>query len=94
MSEEPEILIAMPVDYPGYVVPGSFQHQCQNCRCAVWVAPSSWLMMREHPGMEVYCWDCAFIKMKKDPGEIMEVTPAQRQEVEEWRNKREAERGG
>ena len=94
MSKEPTALVAMPVDYPGYVVPGSLQCQCQNCGCAVWVAPSSWLIMHEHPEMEVYCWDCAFDKMKKEPGEIIELTPAQRQEIEEWRKKREGERGG
>lgn len=85
---ESNVLICMPVDHPGYVVPGSLHWVCHKCKCGVWVAPSSWLILHENPGMEVYCWECAFARMEKEPGEIMELTPAQRQEIEDWRKKR------
>lgn len=82
---DPKVLIAMPVDHPGYVVPGSLHGVCNKCRRGVWIAPSSWLILHEHPGTEVNCWGCAFARMDKEPGEIMDLTPAQRQEIEEWR---------
>ncbi|GAI13658.1 unnamed protein product [marine sediment metagenome] len=82
---EPGVLIAMPVDYPGYVVPGSLHGVCHKCRRGVWIAPSSWLILHDNPDIEVLCWVCAFAGMEKAPGEFMALTPAQLQEIEEWR---------
>jgi hypothetical protein len=84
---EPTVLIAMPVDHPGYVVPGSLHYVCTQCHRGVWIAPSSWLIMHENPGIEVLCWGCAFDRIDKEGGEMMELTPAQIQEIEEWRER-------
>lgn len=87
MSEQ-KVLIAMPVDYPGYVVPGSLHYICHECRRGVWIAPSSWLIMHGNPGMEVLCWACAAASIEKEPGEMMGLTPAQAEEIEEYRRRR------
>jgi len=43
--------------------------------------------MHEHPDIEVLCLTCAFGKIETEPGAIIAITPAQRQEIEEWREK-------
>lgn len=83
MSEQ-KVLIAMPVDHHGYVVPGSLRWICHECHRGVWIAPSSWLIMHDDPAMEVLCWTCAAARMEKEPGEMVELTPAQIEEIEEY----------
>ena len=84
---KPDVIIAMPFDHPGYVVPGSLHHICHQCHRGVWLAPSAWLMMHENPLLEVPCWHCAFARIEKEGGEMMGLTPAQIEEIEEWREK-------
>jgi len=82
---EPAVLICMPVDHPGYVVPGSLHESCHKCGRGVWISPSSWFLLHDNPGAEVLCTDCALDRMGKEPGRIMEFTPAQVHEIEEYR---------
>jgi len=83
----PEIktLISVPVSFEGYAPPGSLQDKCSKCGQAVWVAPSSWLIMHDNPGMVILCMPCALVKMKEDKQfEIEGITPAQAEEILEY----------
>ncbi|MBA7632311.1 hypothetical protein ES703_39854 [subsurface metagenome] len=83
----PEIktLICMPASFKGYVVPGSLPDKCSKCGQAVWVSPSSLLILHDNPEMEILCGPCTVAKMKKDKEfEIEGVTPAQAGEIDEY----------
>lgn len=88
IKEEKTILITMRVSHGGrYVVPGSLPHKCSACGEPTWIAPSSWLIMQDKPGSEIMCEECAMPHMVTHPGEISELTPAQRDEIEEYRRR-------
>jgi len=83
----PEIktLISVPVSFGGYAPPGSLQDKCSKCGQSVWVAPSSWLIMHDAPGMKILCTPCALAQMKEDKQfEIEAITPAQAEEILEY----------
>lgn len=87
----PEIktLICMPASFPGYVVPGSLPDKCSKCGQAVWVSPSSLLILHDNPEMEILCGACTVAKMKKDKEfEIEGINPAQAYEIQEYFNSR------
>ena len=88
MPNETKVLICMPTSFKGYVVPGSLPDKCSKCGQPVWVAPSSWLIRQDNPGMEVLCMPCALRQMKKAKHpEIENITPAQAEEIEEYLRK-------
>lgn len=70
-----------------YVVPGSLTAKCAKCGERVWVAPSSLEIRQDNPDSQFVCNQCAFAQMEQCGGEveIMELTPAQIKEVEEYR---------
>ena len=85
---ERKTLISTPVSLGGYVPPGNLQDKCSKCGQAVWVAPSSWLILHDNPGMVILCMPCALVKMKEDKQfEIEGITPAQAEEIEEYLRK-------
>ena len=82
---ERKTLICMPASYGGYVPPGVLQDKCSKCGQPVWVAPSSWLIMHDNPGIEILCTSCAFERMIKDKRfDIQAITPAQVEEILEY----------
>ena len=82
---ERKTLVCVPASYEGYLPPGGLQHKCSKCGRPVWVAPSSWLIMHDNPGMEILCVPCAIAQMKKDREfEIEGITPAQAEEIREY----------
>jgi len=82
---ERKTLICMPASFKGYVVPGSLPDKCSKCGQAVWVSPSSLLILHDDPGMDILCMSCSLTKMKKDREfEIEGITPAQAKEVDEY----------
>lgn len=85
MPEE-QILICKAVDSPGYVVPGSLPMKCHECNKAVWVSPSSMLLLHDNPEMQIKCESCAFAHMSSHKGtnEIVDLTQAQMEEIEEY----------
>lgn len=82
MPEE-KILICQPASSLGYVVPGSLPGKCSQCGKPVWIAPSSLLLLHDNPEMVILCMPCAFAYKATHEGDIQDLTPAQREEVEE-----------
>jgi len=83
MPEE-NALICKPISSPGYVVPGSLPGKCSQCGKSVWIAPSSWLLLHDNPGMVILCKACGFASMEKHGGIIEAPSPAQREEIQEY----------
>ena len=83
MPEE-EVLICKPVD-SNYVIPGTLPGKCSQCDQSVSIAPSSWLLLHDRPGMKILCVRCAVARIKaNEHAEIEALTPAQRGEIEEY----------
>lgn len=54
------IIVCVPVAMPSRHVPGSIQRQCSECRCGVWVAPSTIRDMPDQQGeLQILCIACA-----------------------------------
>lgn len=85
MPEE-QILICRAVNPPGYVVLGSLPMKCHECNKAVWVSPASMLLLHDDPKMQIKCMSCAFAHMSSHKGtsEIIDLTQAQMEEIEEY----------
>jgi len=85
MPEE-QILICKAVKSPGYVVSGSLPMKCQECAKLVWVSPSSMLLLHDNPKMQIKCQSCAFAHMSSHKGtsEIVDLSQAQLEEIEEY----------
>jgi len=86
MSEE-RALICKLVGSPGYVVPGSLPIKCSQCGQPVWVAPSGWLLLHDDPAAVILCMTCGLAIMTKHKGRIQDLTPAQMEEIEEYRRR-------
>ncbi|MBA7635934.1 hypothetical protein ES703_43545 [subsurface metagenome] len=86
---EKKTLICMLASFEGYVPPGGLQDKCFKCGQPVWVAPSSWLILHDNPGMKILCAPCALAEIKED-GEfdIEGITPAQAEEILEYLDSR------
>lgn len=81
------VLVCQPVQHSLAVIPGSVQHDCNDCGTKVWVAPSGQKLVRERDAT-IICPKCALLKMEKDPGpHEITVTPETVQEVKAWRNR-------
>ncbi len=79
---EKKYLMCWPVSLEGYVPPGYLQDKCSKCGQAVWVSPSSWLILHDNPGMEILCIPCALEQMERDKHfELEDITPAQAEEI-------------
>jgi len=86
---ERKTLMCQPVSSRGYVVPGSLPGKCSKCSRAVWVSPSSLLILHDNPGIEILCMPCALAKIEKDKHpEIADITPAQADELQEYLDSR------
>lgn len=87
MDGEVTVLICLPVegDPDRYIVPGSIQHQCNDCGTEVWVAPSGQHPIKERPTI-VVCPGCALVRINKQPGDL-EITEEQAEEVEAWKKR-------
>ncbi len=86
---ERKALMCQLVSFRGYVVPGSLPEKCSKCGGPVWVSPSSLLILHDNPGIEILCMPCALVKMEKDKEfEIEGITPAQADEIREYREGR------
>jgi len=86
MPEE-KILICKPFSSPSFVM-GSLPGKCSQCGQPVWIAPSSWVLLHDNPGMVILCKACGFANIAKDKGEIQEPTPAQVEEIQEYYRRR------
>lgn len=82
---EQKILICWPVSFPGYVVPGSLPMKCRECDKPVWVSPASMLLLHDNPEMTILCEPCVFAHMATHEGTIDALTPAQIEEIEEFK---------
>jgi len=71
MPDDERIIVAVPVagSSPNCIVTGSAKAECSACGSAVWVAPSSRIMMRRLPdGMcKILCLGCAGEAIAADP---------------------------
>ena len=86
MEDEVTILMCLPVGDPGrFVVPGSAQHQCNDCGAEVWVAPSGQELIKERPTI-VVCMDCAQVRVNKEPGPLV-ITRKQVDEIKAWKKR-------
>ena len=81
---EPKVLICKPVNSPGYVVPGSLPMKCRECDKAVWVSPSSMLLLHDNPEMVILCEPCGRDCMAEHQGPIEPPTRAQIEEIKEY----------
>jgi len=86
---DPLYILCMPVSHPGYVVPGSLKVKCEQCPELVFVAPSSWLIRHDNPGAKIICMKCALSEMESEGGEIMDITPAQLGEIQDYKHSNE-----
>lgn len=68
-----------------YVVPGSLTANCTKCGELVLFSPSSLEIRQDNPHSQFLCIECALVSMEEQGGEIAELTPAQVQEIEEYR---------
>jgi len=59
--------------------------RCAQCGQLVWLSPSSFILLHDNPGARVLCWDCGQQELRQHPGEIMPISPAQQDEIEEYR---------
>ena len=71
MPDDRCIIVAVPVGVSqrGEIVTGSTKARCADCDAAVWVAPSSQIMMRRLPdeACKVLCLGCARVTIEADP---------------------------
>jgi len=81
-----QILVCRAVEPTGHVVSGSLPMKCHECNKAVWVSPSSMLLLHDNPQMQINCESCAFSHMSshKGPMKRMDLTPGQMEELEEY----------
>lgn len=80
---EPQIMICQPVSFQGYVVPGSVPMNCSRCGRAVWVSPSSLVILYDNHEIDIQCITCVFAEIS--PTATFEPpTPAQIEEIEEY----------
>lgn len=87
MEDEVTIIMCLPVQGdPGrYIVPGSVQHQCEDCGTEVWVAPSGQELIRERAAT-IVCMNCARVRVNKKPGPL-EITGQHVEEIKAWRKR-------
>ena len=45
---------------------GAKKTRCADCRCKVWISPSSQEMLRRYPGTPVICMACAVKRAQED----------------------------
>lgn len=69
----------LPDDDPE-LVSGSTQDECGNCKHAIWVAPSSRLIVR-HEGALLLCTECGIAAIEEDPAPKYAVREAQKAEL-------------
>jgi hypothetical protein len=80
---EGTVLICKPLEFPGYVVPGSIITECAECGKPILVAPSGQDIIKENPGTYVFCLFCGAKFWQQHPSHIEPPTPAQREEIRE-----------
>jgi len=68
MPDDRCIIVAVPVEVSqrGEIVTGSTKARCADCDAAVWVAPSSQIMMRRQT-CKVLCIPCGLGAIEEDP---------------------------
>ncbi len=82
---EMKVLACRPISLEGPGIPGRLPDKCSECGQAVWVSPSSWLIMHDNPEIIILCMPCAIAEMKKDEQiKVQGLTPAQAEEIEEY----------
>ena len=88
----PDYIVCCPVANAvakgSYIVPGSLTASCIKCGQPVLVSPSSLEVRQDNPDAQFLCMECALISMEKIGGEIIEFTPAQIQELDEYRRQK------
>lgn len=72
------IVICLPIDVPGYRVPGSVERRCSKCNGRVSASPSSLELIRTR-GASILCVPC--VDLADVPGKLMPLTPMQTGEI-------------
>lgn len=81
----PDYFVCCRVANVSYVVPGSLTANCAKCGELVLVSPSSLEIRQDNPDSQFICMECVLPIMEEHGGEIAQLTPAQVQEIEEYR---------
>lgn len=81
----PTYIVCCRVANVSYVVPGCLTANCAKCGELVLVSPSSLEIRQGNPNSQLICIECVLPIMEEHGGEIAELTPAQVQEIEEYR---------
>jgi hypothetical protein len=64
---------------------GSLQMKCSKCGSLVYVAPSSWGIIHDNPGIEILCVPCLTVEMEKEKTvTIRGMNEAQADEIREY----------
>ncbi len=79
-------IISCRVASASYIVPGSLTASCAKCGELVLVSPSTLEIRQGSHDSQFVCMECGFAMMEKDGSEVMELTPAQVREIEEYRS--------
>jgi hypothetical protein len=79
--DEGTVLICKPVDFPGYIVPGSITRECAECGRLIILAPSGQDIIKDNPGSYALCWLCGAKFIEEHPGKLQPPTSAQREEI-------------
>ncbi|MBA7648707.1 hypothetical protein ES703_56495 [subsurface metagenome] len=85
MSNDEKVCICLTVEGgPGrYIVPGSVEHNCQDCGSAVWVAPSTLAVIDQ---LTVVCPACGSRRWVTQPGSL-EFLSGQDLEIKDYRHR-------
>lgn len=80
-----DVIVSCRVANAKHRVPGSLTANCTLCGELVLMSPSTLEIRKDNPDSRVLCMKCA---LPLEGGEIMELTPAQLKEIEDWRQSR------
>ena len=69
-DEKPEVIVAS--EHKESRVKGAKKTRCHDCRCKVWISPSTQQMLKRYPGTPVICMAC-FVKRAEEAKNKKEV---------------------
>lgn len=86
MTDEDIVILCFRTTRPDVlIVDGASKAKCETCDHEVWVAPTSRRMMDQRK-VKVVCDVCVRGELKLKPGEVTEIQPINREQIQEIRD--------